>query len=238
MGRQVLAAIRELYDLQALDLDLDRCRQRLGVIADALGDDGYLVTLRGKARDVAAAVNDAVAQQNELDLGIAGFNERIAQAESKMYGGTVSSPRELSDLQAEVAQHHRQRSQLEDRLLTLLDQLDRLRVEMQSATTQLQQGEQQWEEEQTAMAEEKVTLENVVADASSGRAIKAGSVSPAELALYDQVRRIHHGKAVARVDRGMCEACRVGLPTSQVQALRTATAPIRCGNCGLILLAE
>jgi len=77
-----------------------------------------------------------------------------------------------------------------------------------------------------------------LAQLAAQRAGIASRVPPTELALYDQVRRAHGGRAVARVERGICESCRVGLPTRQMQSIRISPTPVRCPNCGLILLAE
>lgn len=233
-----MVAIRQLYDLQEVDLRLDRDRQRLQAIAVAFGNEVPLVPLRQRVREMEAAVHLAAAQQKELDQAVASIAQHIKQVEGKLYGGAVRIPRELADLQADLAQLNRQRSQQEDGLLKVLDQLDGLQKELDGEQPRLREQEIAWQQEQAAMAKERDGLQTEMAQLGVQRASMASRVSAIELALYDQVRRGHNGKAVARVERGICESCRVGLPTAQLRSVRTSPMPVRCPNCGLILLAE
>ena len=233
-----MADSRQLYELQGVDLELDRDKRRLQEIAAALGDDGPLVALRDRIIGLEGQVANVGSQQAELDQEIAALNGRITQAEQKMYSGTVQNPRELADLQADIAQHARQRSEQEDHLLVVLDQLDGLQRELESVTTELRQTEAQWQTDQEALAQEQVRLDAEVSELSPQRDGLAHRVPPTDLATYDKVRRSHNGRAVARVERGMCESCRVGLPMRQLQEIRTAAVLSRCTTCGLILLAE
>ena len=232
-----MADVRRLYELQLVDLELDRRHERLGVIRLALADKGSLATLQAKVREYEASEADATRRQNEFDQAIASFAQRIAREEEKMYSGKVANPRELSDLQAEVTQLQRQRSQEEDRLLAVMDELDSAHHSLTDASIEAQVEEERWQAEQQAMTAEQATLQDEVAKLTGRREAMAAQVSPADLSLYEQVRRAHQGRAVAMVRRGTCEVCRVGLPTGQLQALATSTAPVRCNNCGLILVA-
>ncbi len=233
-----MAAIHRLYDLQTLDLETDRRNQRLEEIAAALGNDTTLVQLRGRLAELEASTTEVASQQKDFDLAIATFTQRIAQAEQMLFGSTVKNPRELSGFQADVVQLKRLRSEQEDRLLVVLDRTDTLDGERNTIAEQLRETEQLWSAEQHAMAEEQATLQTEVVELVAKRSTLTPQVSAGELALYEQVRRTYGGKAVARVDRGMCSNCRERLPTQKLRAARTSPNPVRCSSCGLILLAE
>ena len=233
-----MADIRRLYDLQALDLTVDRDRQRLQVIAAALGDEGLLMPLRQKAAGLEAAEREAMAQQKELDQAVASIVQHIQQVEAKLYGGAVRNSRELSDLQADLGQLSRQRSQQEERLLEVLGKLEEMRSGLETDRATLREVESAWQREQADMATERDALNAELADLTTRRSTMIGRVPATELALYEQVRRGHSGKAVARIERGACEGCRVGLPTRQQQEARTSATPVRCPNCDLILFVE
>ena len=233
-----MATIRRLYDLQALDLETDRRNQRLKEIAAALGNNAALVLLRSRLAELEASSTEAAAQQKDLDLAIATFTQRITQAEQMLFGGTVTNPRELSGFQADVVQLKRLRAEQEDRLLVALDKTDTLNGEWNILAEQLGEVEQQWNAEQHAMAEEQATFQTETVELMAKRGALTPLIAAGDLALYEQVRRAHGGKAVARVDRGMCKNCRERLPTQQLKMARTSPSPVRCSSCGLILLAE
>ena len=233
-----MTAVRQLYDLQAIDLKLDHNRERLQIIAAALGTEGELPALRAQLRAVEASVAKVTGQQRQMDQETAALTERITQAEGKLYGGKVVNPRELSDLQADIAQLNRQRSQHEDQTLQVMVELDGLQSKAEGGSAALGVQEERWRTQQASMAEEQGTLQTEVAELTVERDRLASQMPPPDLSLYDQVRRSHGGRAVARVDREACESCRVGLSTRLLQSARLATTPVRCSNCGLILLAE
>ncbi len=60
-------------------------------------------------------------------------------------------------------------------------------------------------------------------------------VSPEHLNLYDSLRSKRQGQAVVKVERGLCQGCRISLPTKVVQLARTAQKPVQCPSCSRIL---
>ena len=61
-------------------------------------------------------------------------------------------------------------------------------------------------------------------------------VEPVELNRYEGLRRSKGGQAVAKVMRGLCQACRMSLPSQQLQRVRNGRQVVLCNNCGRILL--
>jgi predicted nucleic acid-binding Zn-ribbon protein len=228
---------KKLFDLQAVDVELDTRNARLTEIAARLGDESTLEPLRADVVRFKAEVVRASAGQAELDDAITGFTGRIDDAEEKLYSGRITLSRELQDLQADVNMIKRQRGGQEDLLLEALDVLEQAQVRLDDATGLLERGTQTWLTDQEAMSAERVVLKGEVAEMQLQRGTRAASVPGTELALYEQVRKTHNGMAVAKMHAGMCESCRVALPTGQVSLVRSAPAPVKCPSCGLILLA-
>jgi predicted nucleic acid-binding Zn-ribbon protein len=228
---------KKLFDLQAVDVELDTRNTRLVEIAARLGDESNLEPHRADVVRFKAEVVRASAGQAEFDDAITGFTGRIEEAEGKLYSGRITLSRELQDLQADINMIKRQRGEQEDLLLEALDVLEQAQVRLNDATSLLDRSEQTWLTDQEAMGTERLVLQSEVAERQSQRDIRAASVPGTELALYERVRKTHNGVAVAKMRAGMCESCRVALPTGQVASVRSAPAPVRCPSCGLILLA-
>ena len=233
-----MASARLLLDLQTVDLDLDKRNKRLAEIAARLGDEGELPALRSRVAELGTLLGTAETRQSVEDASIAGFSGRVEAAEAKMYGGAVTSPRELKDLQDDVAMLGRQRSEHEDTLLAVLDELDETKTGLEAASSELAEAERAWTADQENMTTERGVLEARVAALDGERAKRAGVVPPPELALYERVRKTHAGRAVARMRNATCGSCRVGVPNKLSQAVRAGRSPERCPSCGLILLAD
>ena len=63
----------------------------------------------------------------------------------------------------------------------------------------------------------------------------AARVEPSTLKLYDNLRSRRQGKAVARVEQGMCQGCRIVLPMNKLQQIKTGYSLVQCGSCDRIL---
>ncbi|MER3420422.1 MAG: hypothetical protein C4290_07815, partial [Chloroflexota bacterium] len=69
------------------------------------------------------------------------------------------------------------------------------------------------------------------------RLAHAGRVPPQFLALYERLRSIKRGQAVARIERGVCAGCRITLPTTVQQRARAGAQVLQCPSCERILYA-
>jgi predicted nucleic acid-binding Zn-ribbon protein len=233
-----MPSIKQLYDLQTVDLELDARSRRLADIAVRLGDESELMPLRAAATSSAKAVDEAASGQAELDLAITGFTAKIEAAEAKLYGGKVTLVRELQDLQADVDMIKRQRGDQEDKLLVMLERSELAQASLDKAAGILASAESSWQTDQASMAEEQKVLKTEVAEFQAERDKRAGGVPAPDLTTYEKVRKQHAGRAVARMRNDTCESCRVGLPNREVHSVKTSATPVRCPSCGLILLAD
>ena len=233
-----MPSVRQLLDLQDIDLGLDKRNERLAEVRERLGDEGELPALRARVGELGTSIGTIESRQGEFDLAIEELSGRIATVESKMYGGAVTSSRELTDLQADAAMIGRRRSESEDLLLGVLDELDTAQRELAETSERLSRAETEWLDDQDRLAEERLVLEAEVAALDEKRAAQAATVPPPDLATYERVRKNHAGRAVARMRNATCTSCRVVVPNKLAQTVRTSAALVQCPTCGLLLLAD
>ena len=232
-----MPATRELLSLQSVDGELAVRHARLGEIAPLLGDDSELRALALRLASEQVEVDAALSRQQDLDAVIAGFTVRVDAAETRLYSGAVVNPRELQDLQADVNMLKRQRGHEEDALLEVMVELDTARGKRDASSSELESLKVSWAAEQQSLTAEQARLQAEVADLEGRRTNVVGRIPPPEVALYEHVRR-NHPHPVAQMHNNACNACRVGVPMRTAQEVRTSPAPVRCPNCGRILLPE
>jgi predicted nucleic acid-binding Zn-ribbon protein len=102
------------------------------------------------------------------------------------------------------------------------------------AREQLRRARAAWEEEQGRLAAERERLSQEVARLDQERGAAEAQVEPGDLQRYRGVKT-QRGTAVAKVERGICRACGLSLPSHELQRARTAQEPVRCGSCGRFL---
>ena len=227
----------DLFALQELDLRRDARRAVIADIETRLGETEELIEAREAVEDADAAVQRLRRRQKELDTQVQDLDARIAPIDRRLYDGSVRNPKELTDLQKELDILKAQRGKLDDQGIELLDGLERATSAMKDAREELAQIEQAWQADQQNMQTEKHQAETEYAALEVQRGKHTRDMEPPALGLYESLRAQKQGRAVARVERGTCQGCRLTLPTHLVQRLRAGNQLIQCPTCERILVA-
>ncbi len=96
--------------------------------------------------------------------------------------------------------------------------------------------ESAWKANRTGLLAERAELEPEIGRLEEQREQRIAEIGRASLGLYQLLRERRGGQAVARVDRGMCQGCRISLPMSVLQKARTGVGLVQCVSCERILL--
>jgi len=232
-----MPSLSELWSLQELDSALDSRRASLDDARARIGETEEIVELRARVEALRAAVRSAQAAQKDVELEADDLKSKIAPAEEKLYGGTIRNPRELSDLQADIAQLKQHLSVVEDRGLEALATAEAAENELRKATAELEAMEAAWRQEQAELAERVDTLAAEIAIYDRQRKEQAAEIEQPLVKTYEHVRRAHQGRGMARLDRNLCLGCRISLPVSTVNRARAGAVVVQCPNCERILYA-
>jgi uncharacterized protein len=155
--------------------------------------------------------------------------------ESKLYGGTVRNPKELAGLNDDASMLKGQLRRREDELLNHMVKVEEQETALRQAESVLKEVEGRWRGEQADLLGQKGRLEAELAELEKSRQTQAGSIDGRLLELYDLLRDRRQGKAVVKVERGMCQGCRISLPMSVLQKARSGFDVVQCVSCERIL---
>jgi predicted nucleic acid-binding Zn-ribbon protein len=158
--------------------------------------------------------------------------------EAKLYGGTVRNPKELSDLDADVRSLKAQAAKREDVLLALMEEAEAADAEYRGAEAEYLRIESAWQANRAGLLSERAELEPEVERLEAQRGQQIAEIGRAALGLYQLLRERRAGQAVARVERGMCQGCRITLPMSVLQKARAGVGLVQCVSCERILLVN
>lgn len=233
-----MTAAADLFALQEIDLSLGRATRRLAEIEDALGETEELVQARQAVEENRRAVNELRSRQRDLELSVEEVRAKASQIETKLYGGSVRNPKELEDLQADLTSLQTQTRRREDELLGLLLEVDEAEGRLRETEASLADIETRWQEQQAGLLAEQSRLQPEAESLRAARDARFAGMDRAALALYELLRERRGGVAVARVERGMCQGCRITLPTSLLQRARTGAGLVQCVSCERILLVS
>lgn len=233
-----MTSAAELYALQEIDLALDRARARLADIEAELGESEELVEARRRAEEKRQVVAALRSQQADLEWAVDEVRAKASEVEKKLYGGSVRNPKELEDLQADLSSLQAQIRKREDALLALLVELEEAEAPFREAASTYSDLEARWREAQQALEVEKGEIEPEVERLQEKQAKQSDGIDRAALNLYRLLRERRGGQTVAKVERGMCQGCRITLPMSVLQKARAGLGLVQCVSCERILLVS
>ncbi len=225
-----------LHRLQQLDSERDAKRDRLIEIEAALKDDTALRDARQALEKAEKRAREWLIRQRDLELEIESLADKTSRSENRLYGGKVKNPKELSDLQAEVASLKKRRQRLEDTLLEAMIEREEAEKTRRGARVRLEEVESIWSTRQADLKDEREALQQRLEEIQQKRSTIVPRVDADVLATYEKLRRTKGGQAVAGVRDGACSACGVTISPSAEWKLRHGEL-IHCDSCDRIIVS-
>ncbi len=225
-----------LLELQDTDTVIDRLTKRLAELKASLRETEQLIAARQARRDAEQLAAQRRAARKDLELADASVDDKIQQAEKRLYSGAVKNPKELLDLQNDISALKRQKTKLDEQLFEAMLELEDAETALQQRSADFAQIEAAWRHSQADLITEQVQLEaNLISQQRDQAAARAALPAP-DLALYDQLRRRKAGVAVVELNGQLCGGCGVRVTGSVIQQLSQLDGYARCGNCERILV--
>ncbi len=233
-----MSKARLLYDLQEIDIDIERATGALAKTKDLIGKDDELVSARADLDAARKRLLDLQRQQKDAEWGVEELEKKTAGEEKKLYDGSIKNPRELMNLQQEIELVRGKLGEREEHLLNVMLEGDAASQDVSRKSQDFAALEKGWREDQERLAREQTQLEAELAALTQKRAAAARQMDADGLGTYEELRRVKQGLAVAKLVQGRCEGCRISLPVSDQRNARSGHKLATCSNCGRILYMD
>ena len=115
---------KALYELQQIDLTLIQHNKRLQAIAAQLADNAAVQTAQAAIDDAEAALKPLRTKLRDIELQVQSTRTKRETTEKRLYSGSVTNPKELNDMQNEIASLKKWLSELEDRTLEAMVEVE------------------------------------------------------------------------------------------------------------------
>ena len=233
-----LTSLADLLDLQELDLAIDRLldqRQSLPELEAYKAAHEELKSLQSDRDVKASSLRDLELQLDKAEGELEILEIKLDEHETRLFAGGMSS-RETEHMRLEVQSLKAQQSAMEERVLGLLDGVDPARDSVASVDSEIARVVAAKSELEASIKEQWKTI-----DAELGRKEerKKSALEPIDaelLELYEKMRGIKEGVAVASFDHGVCGGCHMTLSPAEQEEAFADELP-RCVHCRRILVA-
>ncbi|MBA7666376.1 hypothetical protein ES703_74456 [subsurface metagenome] len=228
-----MSVVSQLNQLQEVDLELKSNEQALNQITRQIGESKAVVETQNKLASERQHLEELTHQQHSVEWEIDDITSKLTTVEEKLYSGRVRNPKELTDLQHEADGLKDRRAKLEDKALEIMEQVELATKGVATLDSELKRLENEWQSQQQKLSADLERLKVIISDLKDKRQLLAAEIDPQVFEIYQELKK-QRGTAVAKVEQGLCCGCRILLPVTEFQQVRTGSL-VRCSSCGRIL---
>ena len=233
-----MSDVKQLNGLQELDIEIADAEKSLSDVLAKLADHSELSSARQQAQQLESRLDELTTRRGEVERKVAGLQETVEKLDSRLYGGGVTNPQQLAAAEEEHNYTQGRQRESEDELLDLMVASEEVEPALAEARDTLSRLEASRPSEEAAWRDTESRLREKLAALGRSREEVRPLIPAPLLPLYESLRKSRSGRAVARVERGMCQGCRLALPTMEVQRARSSQGIVQCSSCGRILYAD
>ena len=224
-----------LYNLQTQELQILRHTKRLHEIADELSNDERVAAAQARVDGAQSKLAPQRADALNLELEIETTREKARKSEERLYSGVVTNPKELQDLQQEIASLGQRHSELEDRLLEKMMAVEEAEAELATLEQALDDAMSLLKDEQQDLLDERTALQTTLRETEERREAALKDVDGESLELYERLKPKKANQPIAAMENAHCSVCGIEQTVATQQEVRRAKSFAVCNNCGRIL---
>jgi predicted nucleic acid-binding Zn-ribbon protein len=226
--------LQSLIQLQELDLAAERLRRRIADLpaAQAALDD-RVAALSGAVASIKERMTASQAARREIEKDLAAVQGRLSKYKDQLM--EVKTNKEYHAMQTEIGAAEARVRQEEDRLLERMEEAEIHAAELKAAEAALRTGQSEIARERQQLEAERGIDEQELARVVGERSRIAAAVTPASLALFENVSRHRKGLAMSEARDGLCSQCHVRLRPQVFNDVRRNESVIQCESCARIL---
>ena len=230
-----MTTAKQLFSLQELDLVLDRIWKATEKAERELNADRGMEALEAELKEQTTRLEQIRSQQKTQQEDLETQRERSTRLDDQLYGGSVTNPRDLESLEPEAANARQTLEKLDGELVELSVRAEESQSKCETLEKELADTASAWASRRAELEDEIKSSNLEQSQVAAQRMEMAAILDPASVQQYENLRRTKGGLGVAKVERGLCQACRMSLPTQQQQKVRSAHLTVLCSSCGRIL---
>ncbi|MEU6847065.1 C4-type zinc ribbon domain-containing protein [Streptomyces sp. NPDC046716] len=230
-----------LLDVQDLDVRLQQLAHKKKSLPEhaeleSLGKD--LTQLRDLHVAATTEESDCAREQTKAEQDVDQVRQRAARDQKRLDSGTVSSPKDLENLQREIASLAKRQGDLEDVVLEVMERRESAQERVGELTDRLASVQAKIDDATSRRDQAAGELDTEAASVAKEREVVAASIPADLLKLYDKLREKEGGVGAAKLFQRRCEGCRLELNITELNEVRAAApdAVVRCENCRRILV--
>jgi hypothetical protein len=225
----------QLFQLQRIDSEIDSSQKRIDEIIAEISNNVIVEKAKAKVEECESELKEIRSEFNAIDHDIQQKKMKKSQSESSLYGGKITNPKELQDLQMEIKSLTRILAELDTQLMDKLVVLDKSEKDLEQCKAELKKAVSEFETQKSMLTAEKNKLESLIHTQNEKKNSLVSKISQDMLGTYESLRESKNGVAVAELQDDSCSACGAFLTAGQCQQARSSSQLLFCPTCKRIV---
>ena len=182
--------------------------------------------------------SDTSREQTKAEQDVDQVRQRAARDQKRLDSGAVTSPKDLENLQREIASLAKRQGDLEDIVLEVMERRESLDAEVAELGRRTGELDAEAGRLAGALGEVETEIDGEMAVERSARDELTATVEPGLVADYEQCRERARGMGAARLNGNTCQGCHLSIPSVEAERIRKSPpgTVAHCDNCGCILV--
>lgn len=232
--------LKELWEIQALD----RQRKELELQLREGQISGDLKSLKSKIEEGRVIFNKHKEEYNSLkkelkvkELEAASLARQVEQLGQKLYSGAITCAKEMNSSSQKLDSMKEMISRIEDKMLSIMERRDNLRVHLEQIGAELNQKAEEFRRLHGSYLANQQRIRKLLSHIPLSRQKLLDKVEAGLWQKYLDMKK-RFSEPLARVEKGICMGCRVGVSFQDLRLLKQGEELVFCSRCGKMLYWE
>ena len=229
--------IISLVKLQALDTDIYSLRnekeskpQQVKELEDAFEEK------KKSLAEIEKRSMDLQKQRKENELDLASKEENAKKLQTQLY--PLKTNKEYQTMLQQINEAKADASVIEDKILEVLEQADKIKIEIEEEKQRLKEEERKFLDEKKKIEERIKIIDERLSQLEVNRKQVMPEIGPKILAQYERILNSRDSLAIVKVQNDSCQGCNMFVPPQVINLIKMYERIITCEICNRILYIE
>jgi len=227
--------IIDLVELQAIEnavsaryIEIEKVKSNPG-LTEA---ENNLAVSRQKSEEKNNEFHDLDVKRKKLEDIVGTHDEKIKSNESKLFSGTITDPKELSNYQEEVQMLKNSSSKLEDEILEIMEEQDMAKPGIDASKEEMVELDSIVLRIRNEMEEKLEGLKHNIEGLKKRKEDVALRIPKDYLKKYNDLKTKKGGIAVSVIKDNFCNVCNMEIPSIETERFVESDQVYKCPICG------
>jgi len=224
-----------LLDLQEIDDHLGELERSKIYLPEMIHNlEKEISDLENSLEENGTSLQDCEREQRLLELEIETNKQELEKYQGQMR--VIKTNKEYDALISEIDAKKREIADKEERVLTLMAQIDEHREKQAEIKNNLKTANENNAEQLAALKAQESTLQAKIDEKMELRKNVVKDINRQIIGIYERVRKGKGGLVVVPIRKKACGGCFKQIPPQKIQEIRRGDRIFSCESCGRILI--